>query len=207
MREMVPKCDIASQLMEFQIEPTSKFLPIQTLKNPSIPSSDDLSAISKVLEKVQSVIPNSDYSDEFVVPLGTGSAIPARYRNVSGTWFHHSDGAILFDAGEGTLGQIERRFGLELNSRLRSLKVIFVSHQHGDHQLGVASVIRAWLEATATLSDRKLFLIAPSPFLTWIQRIAILENLKFLDDVILINCASMVPHANQSNSNSKKIEL
>lgn len=189
---MSPPCVVASQLMEFQFEPTPKFLPIQASKNPVIPSFDDLKSISSIIQQVKSVPENPNYGEEFVVALGTGSAVPARYRNVSGTWFHHADGAILFDAGEGTMGQIERRFGLDLTRRLQSLKVIFVSHQHGDHQLGVASVLRAWIKASDNIIDRKLFVIAPSPFLTWLRNVAELGDLRLPNCVEFINCTSLV---------------
>ena len=47
-----------------------------------------------------------------VTPLGTGSAVPSKYRNVSSTLLHLPDGGyVLLDAGEGTWGQIARRFG------------------------------------------------------------------------------------------------
>lgn len=189
---MNPPCVAASQLMEFQLEPTPKFLPIPSSKNPVIPSSNDLESISNIIQHVNSIPENSNYVGEYVLPLGTGSAIPARYRNVSGTWFHHADGAILFDAGEGTLGQMERRFGSDLSARLQSLKVIFVSHQHGDHQLGVASVLRAWINATERLVDRKLFVIAPSPFLSWLKNVAVLEDLRLPSCIEFITCSSLV---------------
>ena len=52
-------------------------------------------------------------SDIVVTTLGTGSALPSKYRNVSST---HLDipglGGILLDAGEGTVGQLRRRFGI-----------------------------------------------------------------------------------------------
>jgi hypothetical protein len=44
--------------------------------------------------------------------LGTGAAIPSRYRNVSSIYLSvHDYGSLLFDAGEGTYGQLIRLFG------------------------------------------------------------------------------------------------
>lgn len=92
-----------------------------------------------------------------VTPLGTGSAVPSKYRNVSGTLLHlpRTDPSartqyILLDAGEGTWGQIARRFGQgdaaagedSAEDVLRGLKMIFLSHLHQDHHAGVSTILR-----------------------------------------------------------------
>lgn len=89
-----------------------------------------------------------------VTPLGTGSAVPSKYRNVSSTLIHlpQDGGYILLDAGEGTWGQIARRFGKEGEGGkeeeesseriLRELKCVFISHMHQDHHMGLATVLR-----------------------------------------------------------------
>lgn len=54
-------------------------------------------------------------------------------------------GSILFDCGEGTLGQLSRLYGPEeLRSVLKDTKCIYISHLHADHHLGVAAVLKAW---------------------------------------------------------------
>ncbi|KAI0826548.1 hypothetical protein BC628DRAFT_239357 [Trametes gibbosa] len=84
-----------------------------------------------------------------VTPLGTGSAIPTRSRNVSGTLIQiPGRGSILLDCGEGTWGQLARSFGNDpartvgVWSVLRDLKCIFLSHMHGDHHMGVSKVLQ-----------------------------------------------------------------
>ncbi|KAK4048132.1 hypothetical protein OIV83_005002 [Microbotryomycetes sp. JL201] len=85
-----------------------------------------------------------------VTPLGTGSAIPSKYRNVSSTLIHmpQDDGSderayMLFDAGEGTWGQITRRFGIEdAQTVLAGIKVISISHLHQDHHAGLTTIMR-----------------------------------------------------------------
>lgn len=85
-----------------------------------------------------------------VTPLGTGSAIPSKYRNVSSTLLHLPDdgGYVLLDAGEGTWGQIARRFGdggtdgESAEKVLRGIKLVFVSHLHQDHHAGLATILR-----------------------------------------------------------------
>ncbi|KIY46216.1 hypothetical protein FISHEDRAFT_48033 [Fistulina hepatica ATCC 64428] len=88
-------------------------------------------------------------SDVTIMPLGTGSAVPTKYRNVSSTLIKIPDfGNILLDSGEGTWGQLARQYGAERDvpgsawDVLRHLKCIFVSHLHGDHHLGVANLLR-----------------------------------------------------------------
>ena len=176
---------VAKQLTEFQFLPKEKFI-VQPRKEISISKSNDYSSIQPVIDTIsKSVPPTTEYSDEFVIPLGTGSAIPSRYKNVSATWFYHQSGSILFDAGEGTLGQLDRRFGDQLDVQLQSMKAIFVSHLHGDHQLGVFTVIRHWLQITD--ENAKLFIIAPRPSYTWICDLAALENVN-LNRVQFLDC-------------------
>ncbi|KAH9822189.1 beta-lactamase-like protein [Melampsora americana] len=87
-----------------------------------------------------------------VTTLGTGSAIPSKYRNVSGTLLHIPAEAdeshsgfhyALLDSGEGTLGQIKRNFGSRWEEVLRDLRLIFISHLHADHHSGLATLLIA----------------------------------------------------------------
>ena len=84
--------------------------------------------------------------DAEIFCLGTGSALPSLYRNVSGTLLRvPGRGSYLFDCGENTLGQLKRMFPAdELAEVLRDLKCIWISHLHADHHLGTARVIKAW---------------------------------------------------------------
>jgi ribonuclease Z len=86
--------------------------------------------------------------DTEVTTLGTGSALPSKYRNVSATLVRVPGlGNYLFDAGENTLGQLSRVFPHEeLVDILKNLRVLWISHLHADHHLGTASVIRAWYQ-------------------------------------------------------------
>lgn len=83
-----------------------------------------------------------------IVSLGTGSASPSKYRNVSGTLLRvPGSGSYLLDCGENTLGQLKRLYNpQELREIFRDLKLVWISHLHADHHLGLTSVIRAWYE-------------------------------------------------------------
>ena len=67
---------------------------------------------------------------------------------VSSTLIMTPAGNVLLDAGEGTWGQLIRRFGEDgpdsqhVNNILENLKCIFVSHVHADHHMGLAKLLR-----------------------------------------------------------------
>lgn len=56
-------------------------------------------------------------------------------------------GSIMLDAGEGTYGQMMRRFGIDrVDEEVSRIRCLFVSHLHADHHLGVVQLIRKWNE-------------------------------------------------------------
>ncbi len=71
-----------------------------------------------------------------IIFLGTGSAMPAANRNLSGTALRRNGEIFLFDCGEGTQMQF-RRAGL----RPGRLRCIFISHFHGDHLFGLPGML------------------------------------------------------------------
>lgn len=76
--------------------------------------------------------------------LGTGAAIPSKYRNVSAIFVDlFEGGTMLVDCGEGSLSQLIRRFGREgALERVARLKMIWISHFHADHHGGMYEVLR-----------------------------------------------------------------
>lgn len=125
----------------------------------------DASAFEAAVEKGQKA--NAEYVERIgavydgpgkdirVTTLGTGSAIPSKYRNVSATMLEIPDlapqqsqsevstaGMILLDCGEGTLGQMLRHYGMQgMKKVYNELKMIFISHMHADHHLGLQSIL------------------------------------------------------------------
>ncbi|KAI0840399.1 beta-lactamase-like protein [Hypoxylon sp. FL0890] len=130
------------------------------------------------LEKVESDIPHRDAE---IITLGTGSALPSKYRNVSATLARVPGcGNYLFDCGENTLGQLQRTFGDDLPEILRDLKGIWISHLHADHHLGTASVIRAWHEETSKSNpSAKLLVASHAHMINWLEEYADIENYGF----------------------------
>lgn len=130
------------------------------------------------IEKVESDIPNRDAE---IITLGTGSALPSKYRNVSATLVRVPGcGNYLFDCGENTLGQLRRVFGNDLPEILRELKGIWISHLHADHHLGTASVIKAWHEETKEQWPLpKLLVASHAHMILWLRDYAGVEDYGF----------------------------
>ena len=82
--------------------------------------------------------------DALVTFLGTGASNPSKYRNVSGILIQTpTSGNVLLDCGEATLSQLYRCFGERLGDDVvRNLGTVFVSHVHGDHHLGLISILQ-----------------------------------------------------------------
>lgn len=71
-----------------------------------------------------------------LIILGCSSQQPTRYRNHGGYLFRWNDEGLLFDPGEGT----QRQF-IYANVAPPVVNRIFISHFHGDHCLGLGSML------------------------------------------------------------------
>ena len=89
-----------------------------------------------------------------VVFLGTGAAMPSKYRNVTSIYINRfARGGMLLDCGEGTLGQLTRRFGRNtVKHVVCGLACVWVSHIHADHHAGLprSALSRHWTDQTNT---------------------------------------------------------
>ncbi|GIQ84402.1 hypothetical protein KIPB_005886 [Kipferlia bialata] len=84
-------------------------------------------------------------SSHGVILLGTGASLPSKHRNVtSQLLLLPRQQCVLVDAGEGTLGQMVRYLGQEMTDRvLSSLLMVYITHSHADHYLGLFTVVRS----------------------------------------------------------------
>ncbi|CAG8954483.1 hypothetical protein HYFRA_00004395 [Hymenoscyphus fraxineus] len=132
------------------------------------------------LDERQRDIPSKDAE---IVTLGTGSAVPSKYRNVSATLLRVPGyGTYLFDCGENTLGQLKRVFGDELPEVLRDLKAIWISHLHADHHLGTAAVIKAWAAETSKddlTKNNRLHVVAHDSMTKWLREYSEVEDFGY----------------------------
>ncbi|KAH9831154.1 uncharacterized protein C8Q71DRAFT_715676 [Rhodofomes roseus] len=122
--------------------------------------------------------------DVEIIPLGSSSATPTAYRNVSSLLVRIPGyGGILLDAGEGTWGQLARMYGDDGQNRatgvweiLRNLRCIFVSHMHGDHHLGLSKIL-AMRRLMDPAPAQPLHLIGLPSHLMYLQELEDLEDL------------------------------
>ncbi|XP_042499299.1 tRNase Z TRZ3, mitochondrial-like isoform X2 [Macadamia integrifolia] len=121
---------------------------------------------------------------EFVL-LGTGSSQPSKYRNVSSIYINlFSKGSLLFDCGEGTLGQLKRRFGVKgADDAVRRLRCIWISHIHADHHTGLARILALRWELLREVPHEPLLVIGPKQLKRFLDAYQKLEELdmQFLD--------------------------
>ncbi|KAK6497412.1 hypothetical protein TWF481_011821 [Arthrobotrys musiformis] len=143
-----------------------------------------------------------------LVTLGTGSSMPSKYRNVSATAVTVPGfGNLLLDCGESTLNQLRRSYGLAKTAEfLKDLKVLYISHLHADHHLGTIAVLKAWfLRMVDSQEDAsKLYLIAPSKFLNFLEEYTQIENFG-LRHITFISCDSLLIPS-QQHPDAKKRE-
>ena len=70
---------------------------------------------------------------------------PCKYRNVSSILINllKYNKYVMFDCGEGTFQQILEYFGIEKTKEIiYNIKLISISHKHGDHMLGLIKLLK-----------------------------------------------------------------
>ncbi|KAL7826657.1 hypothetical protein AOLI_G00318660 [Acnodon oligacanthus] len=108
-----------------------------------------------------------------VVFLGTGSALPMKIRNVSGTLVNISSSqSLLLDCGEGTFGQMCRHYGNHVDEMLTKLSTVFISHIHADHHTGLVNLLLQRERALNSLGKAftPVYLVAPTQIMTWLNQ-------------------------------------
>jgi ribonuclease BN (tRNA processing enzyme) len=138
-------------------------------------------------------------------------------------------GGLLLDAGEGTYGQMYRKFGghsnldklgdtdasdsnsfdfygRTLDSILMNLRVIFISHMHADHHLGVFQLLRERFRVFQRLGKEptKIYIIGPYKYEIWLNEYSEVEEgfwgrSKDGDRLVVFVNASHMRKANGAN--------
>ncbi|GAB1522242.1 hypothetical protein RhiTH_005356 [Rhizoctonia solani] len=133
-------------------------------------TDDERDSFNKARQQISDLMSSHTHDpapgDDFrVTTLGTGSALPSKYRNVISTVIQMPNyGSIILDCGENTWGQMCRRFGIDETapenaySVLADVKCIFVSHIHGDHHMGLLKLLTTRRALTPAPKD-PLYLI------------------------------------------------
>jgi ribonuclease Z len=73
-----------------------------------------------------------------VTILGSSAALPANHRNPTSQLLKSDQSYYLIDCGEGTQSQM-RRYHL----KMQRIKVVFISHLHGDHYFGLLGMLNS----------------------------------------------------------------
>ena len=133
-------------------------------------------------------------ADPAITFLGTGSAIPAKLRNVTSILLQMKSGAVLLDAGEGTYYQMLRHFHgnqQKLDQLLSEIQLIWISHKHADHHLGLSLLLvkRALLSKSIHGSLAPIVIVCPSPVIGWLTEIAAIDPC-LRDTFICVACVS-----------------
>ncbi|CAO3563150.1 unnamed protein product [Mortierella alpina] len=144
-------------------------------------------AQEEILRDIESNPQHFPGHDVVLTALGTGSSHPSKHRNVSATLLNTPhDGTFLLDAGEGTYGQMFRRFGgyklssgqiCSVDDQIKNLRGIFISHLHADHHLGIVTIIDRWNALRE--SSEPLYLIAPLKFNTFLQELSDVQDFGY----------------------------
>uniref|UniRef100_A0A8C2H2Y4 Zinc phosphodiesterase ELAC protein 2 n=1 Tax=Cyprinus carpio TaxID=7962 RepID=A0A8C2H2Y4_CYPCA len=171
----------AECLMKFQLRPKLEW------QRDAIPSCDSEEFVKEAAEvpnffeeveecrKFQTAESISTSGEKFpeIVFLGTGSSLPMKIRNVSGTLVNISSSqSLLLDCGEGTFGQLCRHYGDDVDEILSRLSTIFVSHLHADHHTGLIHLLLERERALNSLGKAfsPVYLIAPVQIMMWLNQ-------------------------------------
>ncbi|MCY0859261.1 MAG: ribonuclease Z [Sulfolobaceae archaeon] len=102
--------------------------------------------------------------------VGTGGGAPSPYRSLPSYLIRREGFYALFDCGEGT-----QRNLMEYRLGIMSIKLIGITHMHGDHVLGLPGLIQ-----TMGLLDRKepLYIMGPKAIKDFIERTSELTGFR-----------------------------
>lgn len=136
--------------------------------------------------RLPNCLDNVRRDDLEIVLLGTGSSQPSKYRNVSSIYVNlFSKGSLLLDCGEGTLGQLKRRYGVEgADSAVRNLRCIWISHIHADHHAGLARILALRRDLLKGVPHEPLLVVGPGPLKRYLDAYERLEDL----DMQFLHC-------------------
>ncbi|CDR37222.1 CYFA0S01e08592g1_1 [Cyberlindnera fabianii] len=158
----------------------------ETISTASVSSSEaDLISTKPLKDQVETIT------------FGTGSALPSKYRNVISNLVrtpYRKDGelhfrSVLLDAGENTIGSMKRTLQLDqIGSYFRELQLIFLSHLHADHHLGIISIIKEWLKYNKD-NTNTLYVVSPWQYTHFVKEwMKVESDLSGLERITHISC-------------------
>ncbi|EFO93115.1 hypothetical protein GCK72_014580 [Caenorhabditis remanei] len=144
--------------------------------------------------------------------FGTSSAVPSKYRNVTGYLVEASnESALLLDVGEGTYGQMKAVFGEEgCKKLLVNLHCVLVTHAHQDHMNGLYTIVARRKEAFESLRIpyRPLVLVCNRNVLKPLKTYSIcFENIENLLEIVDISRHPLTPPGSPNGPPGKRPRL
>ncbi|KYQ89103.1 hypothetical protein DLAC_10335 [Tieghemostelium lacteum] len=119
-----------------------------------------------------------------VLFTGTSSAIPSKFRNVTGNYIGLKDNrGLLLDAGEGTFGQLFRYFGpTKIKDIIMGIDLIWVSHMHADHHLGIPRILQKQkvYSMRHSVIRPSTIVVGPPPLLKWLKGLSEICDLEYI---------------------------
>lgn len=112
--------------------------------------------------------------------------------------------SILMDCAEGSYGQLLDHFmSIEkVNEAIWKLRVVFITHIHGDHQLGIIKIMaerdklidQALINGASlsSLKNDKLYIVTPSIMKDYLETVR-LQALKYPEMIVLVNSHELNP--------------
>ncbi|XP_061374803.1 tRNAse Z TRZ4, mitochondrial isoform X2 [Gastrolobium bilobum] len=135
---------------------------------------------------IPACLENIRRDDLEIVLLGTGSSQPSKYRNVSSIYINlFFKGSLLLDCGEGTLGQLKRRYGVSgADDAVRALRCIWISHIHADHHTGLARILALRRDLLRGVPHEPVLVVGPRLLKRYLDAYQRLEDL----DMLFLDC-------------------
>eukprot|EP00826_Nyctotherus_ovalis_P064392 TRINITY_DN9444_c0_g3_i7.p1 TRINITY_DN9444_c0_g3~~TRINITY_DN9444_c0_g3_i7.p1 ORF type:complete len:764 (+),score=105.19 TRINITY_DN9444_c0_g3_i7:152-2443(+) len=159
---------------------------------------EDKQNLKKIWTTCENIKSTKRFKNEpFIVFLGTASMKTTKYRAASGIYInvpgntekavdprispsrYKNSFGILADCGEGAYGQMTDHFLGSTGDILRNLRVIFITHFHGDHVFGLGQVVeeaeKALLEvytprdAEKVKKEAPLYIVVPENILLYMR--------------------------------------
>ena len=129
------------------------------------------------------------------------------------------DGNIILDAGEGTLGQLYRQVGhkrwktndstnlADMDTFLKRISLIFLSHLHADHHLGIIRLLKEryqlMINTNHSTKPKPIYIIAPHQFLIWLEEYSDIEDIG-LKHMEFISAHDLLRNRNNANAPHRK---
>lgn len=108
--------------------------------------------------------------------LGTVSMKPTQYRSASAIMVFIKGHGLLMDCAEGSYGQLLDHFQSieKVNEVIMKLKAVFITHIHGDHQLGILKIMAERDKLIHTMGEgfdpnNKLFIVTPTVMIDYME--------------------------------------